>query len=52
MAEVLLLPVPPLRIDLGRRSVFRHEHEVHLTPTEYRVLALLARYAGEVLTHR
>jgi two-component system KDP operon response regulator KdpE len=26
--------------------------DVHLTPTEYRVLALLAQHAGKVLTHR
>jgi two-component system KDP operon response regulator KdpE len=25
---------------------------VHLTPTEYRILVLLARNAGKVLTHR
>jgi two-component system KDP operon response regulator KdpE len=26
--------------------------EVHLTPIEYKLLALLARHAGKVLTHR
>lgn len=26
--------------------------EVHLTPTEYKLLALLAKNAGKVLTHR
>jgi two-component system KDP operon response regulator KdpE len=41
----------PLRIDLARRQVFRDDVEVHLTATEYRVLALLARNAGRVLTH-
>ena len=25
---------------------------MHLTPTEYRLLVLLARHAGKVLTHR
>lgn len=41
----------PLRIDLGRRQVFRDDEEVRLTPTEYRLLAYLARNAGRVVTH-
>jgi two-component system KDP operon response regulator KdpE len=42
----------PLRIDLARREVTVSGRTVHLTPTEYRVLALLAQHAGKVLTHR
>ena len=42
----------PLRIDLSRREVTVDGAEVRLTPTEYRVLALLAQHAGKVLTHR
>lgn len=41
-----------VRIDLGARRVWREEVEVHLTPTEYRLLATLVRHAGRVLTHR
>jgi two-component system KDP operon response regulator KdpE len=41
-----------LRVDLGRRHVFVREQEVKLTPTEYRLLTTLVRYAGRVLTHR
>src|SRR5262249_32784537 len=41
-----------LHIDLVRRDVRVGDREVHLTPTEYRMLALLARNAGRVLTHR
>ncbi len=41
----------PLRIDLARREVTVGGAEVRLTPTEYRVLALLAQHAGKVLTH-
>jgi len=41
----------PLRVDLLRRQVFRAGDEVHLTPTEYKLLALLIRYPGRVLTH-
>ncbi len=42
----------PLRIDLARREVTLDGHAVHLTPIEYRLLALLAQHAGKVLTHR
>jgi two-component system KDP operon response regulator KdpE len=39
-------------IDLDRRKVTRDGAEVHLTPTEFRLLGELARHAGRVLTHR
>lgn len=41
-----------LRVDLGTRSVTRAGEPVHLTPTEYQLLACLVRSAGRVLTHR
>jgi two-component system KDP operon response regulator KdpE len=41
-----------LRVDLERRVVTVAGEEVHLTPTEYRILAVLAAHAGKVLTHR
>lgn len=41
-----------LELDLGRRLVRRDGVELHLTPIEYKLLALLARHAGRVLTHR
>jgi two-component system KDP operon response regulator KdpE len=41
-----------VRVDLARREVFRGGQEVHLTPTEYRLLAALIRHAGRVTTHR
>ena len=41
-----------VRVDLVARRVFRGEAEVHLTPTEYRLLATLVRHEGKVLTHR
>lgn len=44
--------VGPLRIDLATRIVTVNGAEVHLTPTEYKLLATLARFAGRVLTHR
>lgn len=39
-------------IDHARRVVTRHGEDVHLTPTEYDLLAALARDADKVLTHR
>lgn len=41
-----------LRVDLGARQVFVGQSEVHLTPTEYRLLATLIKHAGKVVTHR
>ncbi|MFI5280129.1 MAG: response regulator [Gemmatimonadales bacterium] len=41
-----------LRVDLERRVVAVGGAEVHLTPTEYRILAVLVAHAGKVLTHR
>jgi two-component system KDP operon response regulator KdpE len=42
----------PLEIDLRVRSVQVSKVEVHLTPTEYALLARLVRQAGQVVTHR
>ena len=39
-------------IDMARREVTSRDREVHLTPIEYKLLALLAQHAGKVLTHR
>jgi len=44
--------VGDLRVDLEHRQVLVDEREVHLTPTEYRLLVALVRHAGKVLTHR
>ncbi len=41
-----------VKLDLVRREVFRGAEELHLTPIEYKLLVLLARNAGKVLTHR
>jgi two-component system KDP operon response regulator KdpE len=47
-----VVSVGPLRIDFGMRTVHREGVEVRLTPTEYKLLAVLAQHAGKVLTHR
>ena len=44
--------VDDVRVDLVRREVRRGEQQVHLTPTEYKLLASLVRHAGRVVTHR
>ena len=41
-----------IEVDLVARSVKRRGELVHLTPIEYRLLALLIANAGRVLTHR
>ena len=40
-----------LRIDFAAGCVTRDGEEVHLTPSEYKLLCLLARNTGKVLTH-
>jgi two-component system KDP operon response regulator KdpE len=44
--------VDGLEIDLAARSVRCDGHDVHLTPTEYDLLRILARNRGRLLTHR
>ncbi|HEY6896382.1 MAG TPA: two-component system response regulator KdpE [Rhodocyclaceae bacterium] len=51
-ADTPLVTFGDVHIDLARRSVSRGGEEVHLTPIEYRLLALLASNPGKVLTHR
>ena len=46
------LELPGLEIDLARREVRVDGREIRLTPIEFKILALLARNAGRVLTHR
>lgn len=41
-----------VRVDLSVRRVTVSGREVHLTPTEYRLLATLVKHAGKVLTQR
>ena len=41
-----------VNIDLASHSVTRNGEQVHLTPTEFNLLARLVRSAGRVVTHR
>lgn len=40
-----------LKIDYAAGCVFMSEEELHLTPIEYKLLCLLAKNVGKVLTH-
>jgi len=44
--------IGPLTIDLTKRHVAIADVEVHLTSTEYKILVLLAKNVGRVLTHQ
>jgi two-component system KDP operon response regulator KdpE len=50
--SIPVIEIGDLRMDFVRREVTLAGREVHLTPHEYRLLALLARNAGRVVTHR
>jgi two-component system KDP operon response regulator KdpE len=41
-----------LKVDLASRQVFIKDDEIHLTPIEYRLLAVLIKHAGKVVTHK
>ncbi|MDE2236012.1 MAG: response regulator [Gammaproteobacteria bacterium] len=47
-----VLTVGGLQVDLIRRKVVVDGREIHLTPIEYGLLAILIRNAGKVITHR
>jgi two-component system KDP operon response regulator KdpE len=41
-----------IQVDFERRLVLRGQEEVHLTPIEYKLLAVLLKHRGKVVTHR
>jgi len=41
-----------LTVDANKRRLWLADEEIHLTPNEYKVLALLIKYQGKVLTHK
>lgn len=43
--------VGELKIDFEKRRVFLSDNEIHLTPMEYKLMVLMTKYAGRVLTH-
>lgn len=40
-----------IRVDLAKRQVFRDSEELHLTRIEYKLLVMLVKYVGKVVTH-
>ncbi len=44
--------VKDLKIDFEKRRVTILNEEIHLTPMEYKLIELMSRYAGRVLTHK
>jgi two-component system KDP operon response regulator KdpE len=51
-AAVTVHELDGLRVDLTQHSVQLHGQALHLTPTEFKLLARLVRSAGRVVTHR
>lgn len=51
-AAVTVHELEDLRVDLTLRTVVSRGQELHLTPTEFKLLARLVRSAGRVVTHR
>lgn len=49
--ERSLLRAGDLELDISRRVLYRHGEIVHLTPTEFELLALLMRHEGAPVTH-
>lgn len=49
--ESVLLSGGELKIDYNKHRVYVREADVNLTQNEYRIVALLAQYAGRVLTY-
>ncbi|MEC4750094.1 response regulator [Methylomicrobium sp. Wu6] len=41
-----------LSVDLINRRVYNGDQEIHLTPIQYRLLTVLIKHAGKILTHR
>ncbi|NJD57451.1 MAG: response regulator [Nitrospirae bacterium] len=50
-SEEPLFVLDNLKVDIVKRQVFLDDREIHLTPIEYRLLTVLVRYAGKVITH-
>ncbi len=48
---VAVFSLGDLKVDFERRLVFRGDQEIHLTPIEYKLLSVLIKYRGKVVTH-
>ncbi len=50
--EVEFLTFGDIKMDLVKRRVTRGDEVLHLTPTEYKILLLMAKNGDKVMTHR
>ncbi|MCL6458264.1 MAG: response regulator transcription factor, partial [Gorillibacterium sp.] len=50
-SEVEKISIGDLVIDYAKRLITVDGNEVHFTPIEYKIVVLLSKYAGKVLTH-
>lgn len=46
-----IFKVKGLVVDFNKRKVSIDDEDIHLTPIEYKIMALLCKYSGKVLTH-
>jgi two-component system KDP operon response regulator KdpE len=49
--QVAVFSLGDLKVDFERRRVYRGQEEIHLTPIEYKLLSVLIKYRGKVVTH-
>ena len=49
--DAVKIIVGDLEIDYGKRLVSISGKEIHLTPIEYKIIVLLSKYIGKVITH-
>ena len=52
LEEEDIFQVRDLKIDYEKRRIYIDNEEIHLTPIEYKLLVLMTKYAGKVLTHK
>lgn len=49
--NIEIFKIKGLIVDFDKRKVTIDNEDIHLTPIEYKIMALLCKYAGKVLTH-
>ncbi|MVX66681.1 response regulator [Clostridium chromiireducens] len=49
--NIEIFKVKGLIVDFNKRKITIDNEDIHLTPIEYKIMALLCKYSGKVLTH-
>ncbi len=49
--DIGVFKVKDLVVDFNKRKVTINNEDIHLTPNEYKIMALLCKFPGKVLTH-